>query len=772
MTTALAITSPFPLFTDLNGAPLSGGSIYCGTVGLNPETNPATVYWDAAGTQPAAQPIPTINGFPARNGSPAAIYSVGDMSMTVRNKTGALVFTAMTSAGFSAAAAVLAKLADSTDAGLGDALVAVKTSEAGSVARTQHDKNNDLHSLKDVGAVGNGSTDDSIALMAAALTGKMYDGDGLTYKINGQFSQYSSLKLRNAVLDVSGINKPYGSGSPYAIFVGGTAGADSALTANALAMTNVLAVADASGFSAYGYVWVHSDTVWDTYNSSTVGFLAKVRSISGNNLTLCDYIPYDMTTAANAKAQPLTMTDGVVFEDVTFIGLFSATIFNSGSQYLEAVYLQYCQNARFTRCKFRDCNYAGIVLDRCVDTVVTDMDVDRAHAFGLAYGVVVSNGSSGTIVKGGNVNDVRHGVTHGGTSGVNRGTIVTDLVGTDMLDALVDAHSTCDGLLVANCRTTVGTLADGTSGHQGTGFISQGINWKLIGCTITDAYDNGALWQGLSQFSGAVDITGNSFISRNPVADAFSRTLVSLINNPGGAATTLGPATVIGNSSKGVAVGTTYSLYVEAKTGHIAGLTFSDNDFSQTSSSGSALQVVARSGFTIDKLRCLNNSLTSADTSRVALLNAIAANGITNVELSGNLLDGLGASDYAATLINCQNGKVGPNRAINLDATGGGVVYQFTTTTGIEVAHVFQGSLATDPANLPAGNSQTFAVTVTGARVGDRARAVFSLADTSIHWDATVTSNDTATVLQTNHGGGAVNLGAGTLTVYVDKQWN
>ena len=55
----------------------------------------------------------------------------------------------------------------STAAGKGDALVAVKLDATGSAARTQHDKNADVVSVKDFGAVGNGSTDDTAAIQAA-----------------------------------------------------------------------------------------------------------------------------------------------------------------------------------------------------------------------------------------------------------------------------------------------------------------------------------------------------------------------------------------------------------------------------------------------------------------------------------------------------------------------------------------------------------------------------------------------------------------------------
>lgn len=84
---------PFPVFTDAAGIPLQDGYVYIGTANTNPITNPITVYWDEAGTQPAAQPIRTINGYMSRNGSPGVAYaSANDFSILVRDKNSRLVF--------------------------------------------------------------------------------------------------------------------------------------------------------------------------------------------------------------------------------------------------------------------------------------------------------------------------------------------------------------------------------------------------------------------------------------------------------------------------------------------------------------------------------------------------------------------------------------------------------------------------------------------------------------------------------------------------------
>lgn len=99
------IQSPIPQFFGLDGAPLDSGKLYFGTVSGNPETSPITVYWDAALTQPAAQPVRTLNGYTARSGTPAQIYAGSDYSITVKDKRSRQVLYSPDSASFELALA-------------------------------------------------------------------------------------------------------------------------------------------------------------------------------------------------------------------------------------------------------------------------------------------------------------------------------------------------------------------------------------------------------------------------------------------------------------------------------------------------------------------------------------------------------------------------------------------------------------------------------------------------------------------------------------------
>jgi len=172
--TLTQLAPPYPIFTDKSGSPLDNGYLYFGTVNLNPETNPITVYYDAALTQPAAQPLRTSNGYVMRNGSPAAIYTNGYFSVTVRDKNKAMVIYSPSGYG----------ITPGTSASLTDQMT-YNEGETGAVSRVLTSRLQDYVSVKDFGAKGDGVTNDNAAFVAAiAAADAIYIPEG-TYIVSG-----------------------------------------------------------------------------------------------------------------------------------------------------------------------------------------------------------------------------------------------------------------------------------------------------------------------------------------------------------------------------------------------------------------------------------------------------------------------------------------------------------------------------------------------------------------------------------------------------------
>ena len=104
---ALSVKPPFPIFTDTAGQPLEDGFVYIGIANQDPVTNPITVYWDAALTIPATQPIRTLAGYISRAGTPARLFAGVNYSIVVKNKNNALVYQSLNDNAFSGGVVVL-----------------------------------------------------------------------------------------------------------------------------------------------------------------------------------------------------------------------------------------------------------------------------------------------------------------------------------------------------------------------------------------------------------------------------------------------------------------------------------------------------------------------------------------------------------------------------------------------------------------------------------------------------------------------------------------
>lgn len=156
--TALSIQPTFPVFTERDGQPLRNGYIWLGVANLPPQTNPINVYWDAALTVPAAQPIRTINGYPSNNGTPGRLYVNSDYSILVQDRKSTLVYSSPTAT---------ERLSDVVITGLDASDVSYLPGGPNAQPTTVQTALRRTISVDDFGAVGDGIVDDSLAFQRA-----------------------------------------------------------------------------------------------------------------------------------------------------------------------------------------------------------------------------------------------------------------------------------------------------------------------------------------------------------------------------------------------------------------------------------------------------------------------------------------------------------------------------------------------------------------------------------------------------------------------------
>jgi hypothetical protein len=181
-------------FFDNNGVPLSGGLLYTYAAGT---TTPAATYTSSSGGTANSNPIVLDSaGRPPSEiwlTTGSSYKFVLQTSLAVQigswdNIPGVNDFTALTS-----------QLANQSNAALGDALIGFKQANtsgliSGAVGRTVHQKLQDLVSVKDFGATGDGTTDDTTAIQAAIYYAQT--NGGCVYLPAGIYIITSSLNVQ------------------------------------------------------------------------------------------------------------------------------------------------------------------------------------------------------------------------------------------------------------------------------------------------------------------------------------------------------------------------------------------------------------------------------------------------------------------------------------------------------------------------------------------------------------------------------------------------
>ncbi len=284
---AISVQVPYPVFYDRDGDPLDNGNIYIGVANLDPVTNPIQVYFDAALTLAASQPLKTSNGYIYRNGTPAQLYvNAMNFSLTVNDEKNLLVYNFPDATGLGVDAAGVdftgfkgqtGTLADLADAD-GSDWIGYTPPGAGAVARSAQEKMRDAISVKDFGASAAATATVNLAAFKAAVAATPVGGtlvvpaDSSFYSINTSAGLSSAIEI-NKRMEV--------------VFAGDVKATFSAIQANPPYIFHV--TADDVTFSGAGGKIIGDGTT-NSVNTGTDATFPGLVYVTGDNFTMTDCV--------------------------------------------------------------------------------------------------------------------------------------------------------------------------------------------------------------------------------------------------------------------------------------------------------------------------------------------------------------------------------------------------------------------------------------------------------------------------------------------------
>jgi hypothetical protein len=485
-------------FFNDSGVPLAGGKLYSYAAGT---TTPQTTYTSASGATAHSNPI-VLNS--------AGRVATGEIWLTAGSNYKFVLYTST-----DVLIATYDNITGINGTGIASNAINVQYDPAGTgaVATTVQAKLRETVSVKDFGATGNGSTNDTAAIQLALNSGakKVY-APAATYKILGTLTIPTGVSLEGDGPEQTIFD---GSSTTYAALTSGrhiqtqegSYTALPALSGNVVKGATTLTFASAPSLQVNDVFLIYNPTDfsysgWRDYYRA--GEYLRVASVSGSVVTLQGTLADSYTAAAVSLYRYDGMTT-CTLSNFKLIGL------NDLSNAVFGLNLISCVDSLVENVKVTNCSYTSIGTQRCFNISLTNCTATENFAGSVSdgeYGLAIGN-SHIVHVIGGYYASQRHGITTGGNSGIgcvtNRYVVINGahITGSNGLQVM-DFHGNTEYSTVTNCTI------DG-------GFAGGGDYLLITGNQIRANTANGQVAMYMSEMRG-LNITISNNIIENPNA--------------------------------------------------------------------------------------------------------------------------------------------------------------------------------------------------------------------------------------------------------------
>lgn len=543
-------------------------------------------------------------------------------------------------------------------------------------------------SVKDFGAVGDGTTNDSTAIQNAVnLGGTIWFPTG-TYKIGTGIqvgSNTSILCEPGAIFDISA------AGSANCFYGTGTFGSAYALTANASvgALTLSLSAPDAANLAAGDWVQVYSTTVYDTgWSNATLAEIVRVLSVSGTTVTLREPLRGGAyNTASAASVRKCNFIENVFFSGGKVIGSPTAGVLHT------AIRIDIGRNCHVDGWRAESCNGYGVNYRNSIFCSANNLYVtgNLLTAVNSYAGVNFTDTCQDCTVTNSVFVSCHHAVTNTfSAGGICRRITYENCKAIDSNDTgdTFDTHANIEDVTFLNCVSY---------NSAANGFNLEGSSGKVIGCSVFNAAAN-----GIAITLGATTKPASAIISGCQVDGAAT---YGIRANQG---STVNSSTceqvIISNSvARNCQIGAYAAGNASFTTANVG---ISDSYFNGTSTSGSVYIGDYVSKFRVSNTHAVSNNVAG---SAIQVNGSNASYGtITGCIAEYSVSGANGVSSSAAIRLTDCNNILVSNNIVRQPASSGG--YGIRTTGTTSSIYVGNDNKCSDATNPGAGVTSTLTI--------------------------------------------------------------